>query len=228
MLCSLVLGALAAAPHAPVPTAPTHARRDLGLGAVLEAGSAPSAARRGGMLAAQEDGPSASWMPDGQPRAVDLQWWGLELQAYPAGVIPAIHAQFPVSSHGVVLARVGYNATDRGDWGEHDEEDGGGPGGGLGYRHYFGEDLGGWMLGGRVDFWSLNVDWEDDAPPRSGETDVFVIQPAVEGGYGFRLGERLRLDLALALGVEINARTDGESVGQGAILLGGAALTWGF
>ncbi len=163
-----------------------------------------------------------------RPRAAERSWWGVEAQLYPAGGIPGLHAQFPVSDHGVITARLAYNITERGDFGEHDDERGGGLGGGVGYRHYFGDDLDGWMVGGRLDVWALRIDWREDAPPRSGSSDVLVVQPTVEGGYGFRLGDGLRLDLGLALGVEINAHTSGESVGQGAILLGGATLTWGF
>ena len=155
----------------------------------------------------------------------------LEVQGYPAGVITTVAGHVPLSAHEVLSLRAGYNATDRRDFGEHDDEDGGGPGLGAGYRRYFGERRTGWLLGGRVDLWFLEIDWEDDADPGPadrGSSDVVVLQPTLEGGYAFRLGERARLDLTLALGAEVNVDTDGEDVGEGGILLGGVGLAWGF
>jgi len=75
------------------------------------------------------------------------------------------------------------------------------------------------------------TDWEDDArggrPAREGDTDVIVLQPTVEGGYRFRLGERWTCDLALGLGYEINVDEDGEDVGEGGIALLGATFLFG-
>ena len=53
-----------------------------------------------------------------------------------------------------------------------------------------------------------------------GETDIWVLQPTVRAGY--RLMSTL--DLSASLGAEINVSTDGEPVGEGAILLVG--LRW--
>ncbi len=155
---------------------------------------------------------------------------GAEVQAYPAGIIPGVHAQFPLSESGVLTTRLAYDATDRQDFGEHDNEDGGGPGGGVGYRHYFGPDYTGWLLGGRVDLWFLDIDWEDDPPaiPAKDSTDVIVLQPTVEGGYGFRVADRLRLDLTVGVGAEINIDEDGDDVGEGAIGLAGITLVYEF
>ena len=155
--------------------------------------------------------------------------FGGELQAYPAGVIAAVHAQKPINEQDAWTFRAGYNATDRHDWGEHDDETGGGPGLGVGWRRSLapaGEN--GWVIGGRIDLWQLDIDWEDDpdgANPggREGSTDVLVVQPTIEAGYVWHL-EGSRLTLGAAFGAEINADTDGEDVGEGAIFLVGA--TW--
>jgi hypothetical protein len=50
----------------------------------------------------------------------------------------------------------------------------------------------------------------------------------VEGGYGFRLGARWRLNVFLAAGAEINVDTDGEDVGEGAIGLLGVSCVYAF
>jgi len=146
------------------------------------------------------------------------------VQGYPAGVIAAGHVRYALSDRDELSLRIGYNATDRQDFGEHDDERGGGLGGGIGYRRSLrprGE--GGWLWGARADLWDLEIDWKDDpsgAFPagREGTTDVLVLQPTAELGYGWWL-EGARLELVLGLGAEINVDTAGEDVGEGAILL---------
>ena len=113
----------------------------------------------------------------------------------------------------------------------YQDEDGDGFGGGVGYRHFFGEDLGGWFMGARVDLWSLEIDWRDKLgtpKKRRGSTDVLVLQPTFELGYGFLLEERVRLNVFGAAGAEINVSTHGEHVGEGAIGLLGLSLVFGF
>jgi len=147
--------------------------------------------------------------------------WSLggELQAYPAGLQAMALVAHPISDADTLSLRAGYNATDRRDWGEHDEEDGGGPGVGLGYQHAFAPAADrSWIAGARLDLWWLDIDWKDD-PSRSGSTDVLVLQPVAEGGYRWRLSGGGALALTLSLGAEINVDTDGEDVGEGPILL---------
>lgn len=153
---------------------------------------------------------------------------GPEVQVYPAGVVVALRAERPVAQRGTLHGRLGWNFTDRRDFGEHDDEEGDGPGLGIGYRHRLSEDPAGWLLGARLDAWALEIDWEDDPsggmPRRRGTTDVLVLQPTLEGGRSWWIGRALLLEATLGLGVEINVDTDGEDVGEGAILLGGVAL----
>jgi hypothetical protein len=98
----------------------------------------------------------------------------------------------PVSGRDVVTISLGANVTDRQDFGEHDDEEGSGAGLGVGYRRFAGEQLDGWFYNARVDLWALSIDWRDE-PGARGTSDVLVLQPSVEGGYGFRLGARWRL-----------------------------------
>lgn len=153
--------------------------------------------------------------------------WGVEAEVYPAGVVLAARGEKQISDRAVVSARVGYNFTERGDFGDHDDESGGGPGIGFSYRRWMGEGFQGWFWGARADLWWLEVDWEDDLAgggKRKGTSDIIVFQPAGQGGYSWILAGGARLDLSGSLGVEINVDTDGEDVGEGAILLFG--LTW--
>ncbi len=164
---------------------------------------------------------------DGAPQS----WVGSELRAYPAGVIPAVYGELPLSSHELATLELAANLTDREDFGKHDEEEGDGFGGGVGYRHFFGEELGGWFMGARVDLWSLEIDWRDKLgtpKKRRGSTDILVLQPTFEVGYGFLLDRRVRLNVFGAAGAEINVSTHGEHVGEGAIGLLGLSLVFGF
>lgn len=156
------------------------------------------------------------------PRAV-----GVTVQAYPAGVIFAGRVSFPIRTRSTLTTYAAYNNTDRQDFGEHDNEEGGGPGFGLAFRHYLGARYDGWRLGVRTDLWFLEIDWEDDAPPRTGTTDITVLQPTAQAGYSRTVANgRLVLEATVALGLEINVDTQGEAVGEGAILLGGLAIAY--
>ena len=154
---------------------------------------------------------------------------GVEVQAYPAGVIAGLHAEYPLNERDELTARLGWNETDRGDWGKHDDEHGGGPGGGLGWRRFLGPQFTGWLFGGRVDVWALRIDWSNSSPASmQGESDVLVVQPTLEAGYRWRLGDsRWRLDLTGSFGYEINVAVNGEDVGEGPIGLVGVTFTYG-
>lgn len=149
---------------------------------------------------------------------------GPELRAYPAGLIPGLRGEVSVGETDLFLIHAGYNSSDRHDWGEHADESGGGGGLGLGWLHRLGSAPRGWFLGGRVDYWQLEIDWED--PGRSGRSNVDVLQPTAVGGYRRDSG-RWHFEASLSAGREINLSTDGEDVGQGWILLAGLGALFG-
>ena len=142
-------------------------------------------------------------------------------------MIPGIQLRHDVNETDAVYVRAAANLTERSDFGEHDDESGSGFGVGVGWRRAMSTTLDddGWMIGARVDVWSLEIDWEDD-PNREGTTDIIVLQPTVEGGYGWSFERGDRIELMIGVGAEINVDTDGEDVGEGAIGLLG--LTWLF
>lgn len=153
---------------------------------------------------------------------------GAQLQAYPAGVIPAVSISKSIGHRQFFTLLAGYNFTERRDFGKHDNEEGGGPGFGTAWRYYFRNRQGGWYLGARTDVWFLQIDWRDDVGNRSGTTDITVLQPTAQGGYRWLFGDNLTFAATAALGAEINIRTDGEAVGEGAILLIGLELGYRF
>ena len=157
---------------------------------------------------------------------VQMPWRaGTEFQVYPAGYVVAVQARRPLGEGATAFVRAGYNFTDRRDFGEQDDEEGGGPGVGIGLRReMMPAAQGTWFWGVRLDVWDLAIDWRDGG--QEGRTDVLVVQPAGELGYRtFREGGG-RTEYALTLGSEVNVDTDGEDVGQGAILLLG--VTYAF
>jgi hypothetical protein len=151
----------------------------------------------------------------------------LELRAYPSGQIagvgwesglPLLGAQYRGS------AAVFYNRARRGDSGVHQEERGSGYGGGLAVERYFSSNQLGWYAGVRADVFSVRIDYRDGNI--AGSSRVTVVQPTINAGYAFDLGNQQRLQLSLGVGAEINARTRGEKVGDGAIGLAGVSLSW--
>lgn len=165
---------------------------------------------------------------------------GIELQAYPAGFILGVRGGIDLGSRQELNLRLGWNIARRGDFGEHDNERGGGAGFGLGYRYYLKDKLSGLFLGARTDLWLMDIDWTDRRPicpivppctetDVKGSTDITVFQPTLEAGYNL-LNSRSGWLLAptVSFGYEINVRTEGEEVGEGAILLGGVNLGYRF
>lgn len=150
---------------------------------------------------------------------------GVTIQVYPAGIILAGRTSVPIRTRSTLTVHAAYNRTDRRDFGEHDNEEGGGPGLGLGLRRYLRARYDGWHLGVRTDLWFLEIDWGDDAPQRGGVTNTVVLQPTAQAGYTWTVAKgRLVLEATVSLGVEINVDTQGEPVGEGAILLGGIGV----
>ena len=161
-----------------------------------------------------------------QDQNTGLQSLGLESQMYPAGLMFNLKADWPLSDKGLLVAKVGYNIAERQDFGEHDQEDGEGPGLALGYKRYLKTGRTGLYAEARLSVWFLDIDWRDNAPARFGNTDITVLQPTVAAGYDFYLkGDKLKLGVFVAGGYEVNIVTSGEEVGQGGISIMGATIS---
>lgn len=149
--------------------------------------------------------------------------WGLggELQAYPAGLIPGARAEYFTDPMQNFNLRLAYNIARRQDFGRHSDERGAGWGGGIGYRRYGFRERLPFFAGIHLDWWELAIDWQQNngATNTAGKTNISVLQPTLELGYDWHLSENWSVIFAAALGAEINVRTQGESVGEGAIFL---------
>lgn len=148
-----------------------------------------------------------------------------ELRGYPSGAIVSGGLQRGFGNDWLAGAHVAWNFVDRGSNGEFAHEDGGGFGFGGTLDKYFAPDRNGWFVGGRAELYFLEIDYRD--PGIRGSSDITVFQPTARAGYGWTFGGgRYGLTAALSLGAEINVDTDGAEVGEGAILLGGVALSF--
>ncbi len=168
------------------------------------------------------------------PSAFSQTSFGIELQAYPAGIIPGIRFDLGVSENLNLNARIGYNFTNRRDWGKHDNEEGGGPGFGLGVEHtgFLIENL---SIIARTDLWFMDIDWrktENICPivapcfdmDFTGTSEITVLQPTIGLAYLIPMTARVFIKPSLSFGYEINVKTTGDEVGEGAILLLGFQL----
>ncbi len=163
---------------------------------------------------------------------------GIEYQMYPAGYVPSLKLEFGLgkyAKHGF-NTRVAYNITRRRDWGEHEDERGSGFGGSIGYRYYILDPFKALYVGARFDVWRLKIDWRNSGADEllftnddeRNTTKIIVTQPTIEVGYKFRIKDKFIINPALALGWEYNAKTEGDPVGQGSILLWGVDLMYRF
>ncbi len=155
---------------------------------------------------------------------------GVELQQYPTGFLLGVKSEIGLSMHHALDFRAGYNLLDHQDFGEHEDEEGGGFGLTLGYRYYFNPENINWFIGARTDLWFNEIDWIENRNNEGemGTSKVTVLQPTAICGYRFLVKENWVLTPTLAFGAEINIKTEGEAVGQGAIALWGMNLAYQF
>jgi len=149
---------------------------------------------------------------------------GIELQVYPAGMIGVLSHQFKTGDGVEGRLHAGINMTNRRDWGVQDDESGRGFGGGLEVDWFLNRFSNRLFAGGRIDMWSMKIDWRNDALGIEADSRILIFQPTIRMGY--RVGSvNLPIDLTLGFGLEKNIATHGEPVGEGAILLAGLRIS---
>ena len=147
-----------------------------------------------------------------------------ELRVYPSGLILGAGWRQPLGLRDEGQVTLLYNRARRGSNGRHEDERGDGAGIGLAWEHYFRDGRLGWSMHGSADLSALRIDYRDGAT--TGRSDITVLQPAIGAGYTFASGDdRWRWKLGASVGAEINVRTRGSKVGDGAILLIGFSVS---
>jgi hypothetical protein len=153
---------------------------------------------------------------------------GTRLLVYPAGKITTIQYGSFSETGWTWTAEAGYNFARRQDFGLHDNEEGGGPGLGLGLRKYFTKPNSGFYVEANNQLWFLEIEWSDDNPDCPvcrffrpyGVSRIIILQPTLGAGYAFRSkSEKWAALIGLAFGQEFNIKTKGDAVGEGGISL---------
>ena len=158
-------------------------------------------------------GQSAEELPTSKDVALEL---GVELQAYPTGLIPTFKGEVIISNKHAVSIRIGYNWFDHRNLGVHDSEDGGGPGYSIGYKRYFeNEGLKGFYVGLHTDLWFNHVNWSEHenndrnhAMLYRGSSDIIVFQPTIDLGYRIEFNDsKIAFVPNFGIGWEWNLKT---------------------
>jgi len=149
---------------------------------------------------------------------------GIEIQAYPTGIIPGIRLEKFLIANSSISLRLGYQIIDHRDLGVQNNEEGSGYGASIAYRRFFKPDHKGLSIAVRADLWFNKIDWENDNA--LGTSNITVIQPVLMGEYTLRPSSSFSIAPSLSFGWEWNVATDGEQTGEGAIILIGC--TFGF
>lgn len=153
---------------------------------------------------------------------------GIEIQAYPTGIIPGVRYERNISENSAVHFRLGYQWIRHRDLGKHDDEKGSGYGFSVGYKKYFSAKQSGFSLSLRTDIWWNEIEWttiELSPDPIKGTTNITVLQPTLLLEYQVRIKSEFNLIPSLGFGYEWNVRTEGEPTGEGAILLIGVGIS---
>ena len=150
---------------------------------------------------------------------------GIELQAYPTGIIPGIRLEKYLNTHSSLNLRLGYQLIDHRDLGVQENEEGSGYGASLAYRRFFKPSHKGLSLALRTDLWFNKIDWTDGL--LEGTSNITVVQPTLMGEYAIHLSPTVVITPSLSFGYEWNVSTDGEPTGEGAIILLGFSLGFG-
>ncbi|MCB9252043.1 MAG: hypothetical protein H6605_06220 [Flavobacteriales bacterium] len=146
--------------------------------------------------------------------------FGIEIQGYPAGIIPTLTADLYFRNQLAVRLRAGGNFANRQDWSPYnDRETAKGYGGSLGLVSYHPYKLGHFTAGATIDIWSMWTHWKDKidgSDPQEGDTYTLVFQPWINVGYLFNIrNTRINLGTTLGMGREFNIVTKGDRVGEG-------------
>ncbi len=152
--------------------------------------------------------------------------FGLEIQAYPTGIIPGLRIEKFLNANTSINLRLGYQIINHRDLGVQENEEGYGYGASFAYRRFFKPDHKGLSLAFRTDLWFNKMDWQDLGV--EGTTNIVVVQPTLMGEYTFRPNSNFSITPSLSFGWEWNVSTDGEPTGEGAIILIGCTTAWKF
>lgn len=151
---------------------------------------------------------------------------GVEYQWQPKTSVYDLHVAYNFPIHHSLQFRLGYTKSSWGTKGFNTFEDGGGPGGSVGYRYYLLYEPHGLFFGIRADVWRLTINYLHGTEP--GVTKTWSLQTALESGYMIVINDQFFITPAVTIGQLSNVSTSGRPVGQGLMLFAGISTGWKF
>ena len=153
---------------------------------------------------------------------------GGEFQWYPDGSILNLQLAFNARVHHSFVIRGGYNKARLKRTSAHDEEEGSGWGGSLGYRYYLSALPKKFFLGLKADLSKMTVHWS--IPVTESDTKLTLLQPAFEMGYTFLVNDMFFITPHFTAGYQVKLNSKGESVayGEGFMPKAGISAGWRF
>ena len=151
---------------------------------------------------------------------------GAEFLTSSKGNTTSLLLAYNLPVHHAFLLRAGYTSSKWKEKGNHDYEEGSGPGVSLGYRYYFLVRPHGFFLGVNAQAWKLSIDWREGTT--TGKTKTWGLQPTVEMGYMFLINDMFFISPTISSGIQSNFKTEGQEVGEGFITRFGISAGWKF
>lgn len=148
-------------------------------------------------------------------------------QYQPDGLLLHLHLAFNAKIHNSIVFQAGYNKTKSGSP-LHDEEDGTGWGGSIGYRYYFDFLPRKFFLGFNVGAWKMDVKWSKTSG--TGNSSFVFIQPAAELGYTFLFNDQFFITPYITGSYQVKANSENDNIayGSGFVPMAGLSMGWRF
>jgi Protein of unknown function (DUF3575) len=151
---------------------------------------------------------------------------GAEYQYTKSGPSYNLQVAFNSEEHHSIVLRAGYNIATGQTTPTHNNEEGSGWSGSLGYRYYFSVLPKRFFIGARAAVAAMDIQWSIHAT--NGSSKLMVLQPAVETGYTLLINDMFFITPHISAGIQTTLNNKGEKVTYGNGFLPGAGISMGW